>query len=96
VDTSRFREGFGAGHPGRRGSILSERAARRSARRTGRRRRRRPCSLPPRRNVGIFNQRGGTIGWLINRDGLLVVDSQFADTAPNLLSGPQGTQPACD
>ena len=42
---------------------------------------------PLRRNVGIFHQRGGTIGWLVNRDGLLVVDSQFADTAPNLLSG---------
>ncbi len=42
---------------------------------------------PLRRNVGIFNQRGGTIGWLVSRDGLLVVDSQFADTAPNLLSG---------
>jgi len=42
---------------------------------------------PLRRNVGIFNQRGGTIGWLINSDGLLVVDSQFADTAPNLLAG---------
>src|SRR5262245_55505069 len=42
---------------------------------------------PLRRNVGIFNQRGGTIGWLINNDGVLVVDSQFADTAPNLLSG---------
>jgi len=42
---------------------------------------------PLRRNVGIFHQRGGTIGWLINADGLLVVDSQFADTAPHLLSG---------
>jgi cyclase len=42
---------------------------------------------PLRRNVGIFNQRGGTIGWLINGDGVIVVDSQFADTAPNLLSG---------
>ncbi len=42
---------------------------------------------PLRRNVGIFNQRGGTIGWLVSGDGLLVVDSQFADTAPNLLSG---------
>lgn len=42
---------------------------------------------PLRRNVGIFNQRGGTIGWLVSRDGLLVVDSQFADTAPNLLAG---------
>ena len=42
---------------------------------------------PLRRNVGIFNQRGGTIGWLVSPDGLLVVDTQFADTAPNLLSG---------
>jgi glyoxylase-like metal-dependent hydrolase (beta-lactamase superfamily II) len=56
---------------------------------------RQPAAPPPapavftplRRNVGIFNQRGGTIGWLVNADGLLVVDSQFADTAPNLLSG---------
>ena len=42
---------------------------------------------PLRRNVGIFNQRGGTIGWLVSGDGLLVVDTQFADTAPNLLAG---------
>ena len=42
---------------------------------------------PLRRNVGIFNQRGGTIGWLVSGDGLLVIDSQFADTAPNLLIG---------
>lgn len=56
---------------------------------------RQPAAAPPapalftplRRNVGIFNQRGGTIGWLVSPDGLLVVDSQFADTAPNLLSG---------
>ena len=40
-----------------------------------------------RRNVGIFSLRGGTIGWLINGDGVLVVDSQFADTAPTLLAG---------
>jgi cyclase len=46
-----------------------------------------PIFTPLRRNVGIFNQRGGTIGWLINGDGVLVVDSQFADTAPNLLTG---------
>jgi glyoxylase-like metal-dependent hydrolase (beta-lactamase superfamily II) len=42
---------------------------------------------PLRRNVGIFHQRGGTIGWLVSPDGLLVVDTQFADTAPNLLAG---------
>jgi cyclase len=46
-----------------------------------------PLFTPLRRNVGIFNQRGGTIGWLVSPDGLLVVDTQFADTAPNLLAG---------
>jgi cyclase len=34
-----------------------------------------------RRDVGFFTLRGGTIGWLANRDGTLVVDSQYADTA---------------
>jgi glyoxylase-like metal-dependent hydrolase (beta-lactamase superfamily II) len=42
---------------------------------------------PLRRNVGIFQERGGTIGWLINNDGVVVVDSQFADTAPMLVTG---------
>src|SRR5262245_56021149 len=46
-----------------------------------------PVFTPLRRNVGIFHQRGGTIGWLVNRDGVLVVDTQFADTAPNFLAG---------
>lgn len=40
-----------------------------------------------RRNVGIFTERGGTIGWLINNDGVAVVDSQFPDTAPILIDG---------
>jgi len=40
-----------------------------------------------RRNVGIFTERGGTVGWLMNNDGVLIVDSQFADTAPLLLDG---------
>jgi cyclase len=40
-----------------------------------------------RRNVGIFTERGGTIGWLMNRDGALIVDSQFADTAGVLVQG---------
>jgi cyclase len=34
-----------------------------------------------RRNVGYFTARGGTIGWLSNKDSLLVVDSQYPDTA---------------
>jgi cyclase len=60
-----------------------------------------PAAAPPapavftplRRNVGIFHQRGGTIGWLVSSDGLLVVDSQFADTAPNLLAGLKARSP---
>lgn len=42
---------------------------------------------PLRRNVGIFTERGGTIGWLVNGDGVLVVDSQFPDTAQIFLDG---------
>lgn len=40
-----------------------------------------------RRNVGIFTERGGTIGWLINNDGVVVVDSQFPDTAEMMIEG---------
>jgi cyclase len=40
-----------------------------------------------RRNAGIFTARGGTIGWLINKDGILVVDTQYADTAKICLDG---------
>ncbi len=42
-----------------------------------------------RRNVGIFTGRGGTIGWLVASDGLVVVDSQFPDTAEACLGGLQ-------
>jgi cyclase len=40
-----------------------------------------------RRNVGIFSARGGTIGYLVTPDAVVVVDSQFADTAPLFLEG---------
>ena len=40
-----------------------------------------------RRNIGTFTARGGTIGWLVSPDAVVVVDSQFADTAPLLLNG---------
>lgn len=40
-----------------------------------------------RRNVGIFTGRGGTIGWLVSRDAVVVVDSQFPDTARICLEG---------
>lgn len=37
--------------------------------------------------VGYSTARGGTIGWYSSPDALVVVDSQFADTAPLFLSG---------
>jgi cyclase len=43
-----------------------------------------------RRNVGIFSQRGGTIGWLVNAEGIAVVDSQFPDSARAFLDGLEG------
>jgi cyclase len=42
---------------------------------------------PLRDNVGVFTARGGTIGWLISPDGVIVVDSQFPDTAATALAG---------
>jgi cyclase len=43
-----------------------------------------------RRNVGIYRARGGTTGWLVNRDGIAVVDSQFPDSARAFLDGLEG------
>jgi glyoxylase-like metal-dependent hydrolase (beta-lactamase superfamily II) len=40
-----------------------------------------------RRNVGVFTMRGGTIGWLINPDAVIVIDTQYADTAKACLDG---------
>ena len=34
-----------------------------------------------RRNISVFTARGGTIGFLVTPDAVVVVDSQFADTA---------------
>ena len=39
-----------------------------------------------RRNVGYFSERGGTIGWLVNDDALVAVDSQFPDSASNFIA----------
>ncbi len=46
--------------------------------------------LPLRRNTGIFTGRGGTIGWLASAEALLVVDTQFPDTAALCLAGLPG------
>jgi cyclase len=40
-----------------------------------------------RRNVGIFTMRGGTIGWLVNKDAALAIDTQFPDTAKACVDG---------
>jgi len=34
-----------------------------------------------RRHVGFFTGRGGTMGWLVNPDAVMAVDTQFPDTA---------------
>lgn len=46
-----------------------------------------PVFTPVRRNVAYFTGRGGTIGYLINSGGVLVVDSQYPDSAKVFLAG---------
>jgi glyoxylase-like metal-dependent hydrolase (beta-lactamase superfamily II) len=55
-----------------------------------------PAQQPPvvtpvfteiRRGVGFFTGRGGTIGYLINASGVVVVDAQFPDSAKLCLDG---------
>lgn len=41
-------------------------------------------------DVGIFTGRGGTIGWLASKGALVVVDTQFPDTALVCLKGIPG------
>jgi len=40
-----------------------------------------------RRNVGIFTMRGGTIGTMVNKDAVVIVDTQYPDTAKTCLDG---------
>jgi cyclase len=42
-----------------------------------------------RRSVGTFTARGGTIGYLVTADAVIMIDSQFADTAPMFFKGLQ-------
>jgi cyclase len=46
-----------------------------------------------RRNVGMFTARGGTIGYLVTRDGAIAVDAQFPDTAKACVEGLQQKSP---
>jgi cyclase len=38
-----------------------------------------------RNNVGIFTERGGTIGFLLSKDGVVVIDAQFPETSIHLI-----------
>ncbi len=46
-----------------------------------------PTFTDIRRNVGFFTGRGGTIGYLVDANGIVVVDSQFPDSAKQCLEG---------
>ena len=37
-------------------------------------------------NVGIYIERGGTIGWYAGKDAVVVIDSQFPETAKNFIA----------
>lgn len=39
-----------------------------------------------RNNVGIFTEQGGTIAYLVNKEGIVVVDAEFPNTAPHLIA----------
>ncbi|MFB9843089.1 MBL fold metallo-hydrolase [Mucilaginibacter ginsenosidivorans] len=41
---------------------------------------------PLRRNVGMFAEQGGTIAWLVNKEGIVVVDAEFPDPAKHLIA----------
>ena len=43
-----------------------------------------------RRNVGLFNGRGGSIGWLFSPDALVAIDSEYPEAAALFLSGLPG------
>ena len=46
-----------------------------------------PVFTPMRRNVGYYTGRGGTIGYLIDKGAVVVVDSQYPDSAKACLDG---------
>lgn len=41
---------------------------------------------PLRNNVGMFAEQGGTIAWMINKEGIVVVDAEFPDQANHLIA----------
>lgn len=40
---------------------------------------------PLRNNVGYFTERGGTIGWMISKNGIVVIDTQFPEQSAHLI-----------
>ena len=40
---------------------------------------------PIRNNIGFFTERGGTIGWMISKEGIVVVDTQFPEQSLHLI-----------
>jgi glyoxylase-like metal-dependent hydrolase (beta-lactamase superfamily II) len=47
-----------------------------------------------RNGVGLFTQRGGTIGWLLTDDGIVVVDTQYPESAPACWRGLRDRSPS--
>lgn len=45
-----------------------------------------PTFVPLRRGVGFFTARGGTMGWLVNKDAVAAIDAQFPETAARFLA----------
>lgn len=43
-------------------------------------------------SVGFFTERGGTIGWMAHKDGLVVVDTQFPEQSEHLIGELQKLQ----
>ncbi|MFT6972182.1 MAG: cyclase [Roseivirga sp.] len=41
---------------------------------------------PLRNNVGVFTERGGTMGWMASKEGIVVVDTQFKDQAEHAIA----------
>lgn len=41
---------------------------------------------PLRRNVGFFTEKGGTIGWLIQPEAIVVIDTQWKEQSEHLLA----------
>jgi cyclase len=46
-----------------------------------------PTFTPIRRDVGHFTARGGTIGWMVNKEAVVAIDTQYANTAQMCLDG---------